>query len=206
MRGTLTKLQPLHPEKIAPPEAVMAGTTPDGKQLYREVTRRSRAVPMLDEKGDRVFAKNPMTAEPLYPKNRPEIYNHERLYYLESEGNGNLRKVDYAPPTPEQLAEQARQRRIDEMGGGQLGAALVDAGITPEEAVQRILSGSAAAPAPDEPLPVPWVPDPDAEYPVHIAGGKWQLSNGEFVRSNREEAEKAEAQVQIARAADQTSF
>ena len=93
--------------------------------------------------GRRRYAKNPLTAEPLYPKNKAEHYIHERMFFIDSDGQGNQFKIDWAPPTPEQVAADVHTREVAAMVP-RLAGALVDSGLDLEEIVKRL-----TAPTPD---------------------------------------------------------
>ncbi len=210
MRSVLQGIRAFHPELKPPKGAVPCGITPDGKQLFRMVSKRSRAVPDIDpETGEQRWRKQPNTGEPLYRMNKPERYDLEEVFFLESEGNGNVHKVPYLPPTPEQLAAEERKRAVESMGTS-LAEALVDAGISPTEAVARLgAARSATAPVPPEGEPVradgiaaptDFVVDDEngppaqalTDYPVKVAGNRWRLSNGTIFVGKKVDAFKAE--------------
>ena len=217
-KATLSRIQPLNPELIPPKGAIPHGIGPGGKQLYREVTRRSRAVPKINpETGEREFALHATTARPLYPLNKPEIYDLERLYFLESDGMGNIYNIDYHPPTEAELAEALRQQRIKDMIP-KLAEALVDENMAPEEFVRGLRGG--VIPAPEAAADLGATPsfagdrvsddtsdeegeiDPPVEYPVALPGiGRWELSNGETFKGKKVEAIQQEESLQKARAA-----
>jgi len=134
-------------ENLPPDGSVAAGITPDGKQLYRHVSRRARAVPKRDANGNREYAKNPMTAEPLYPKNQPEFYEFQRLFYIEDQGNGNNTLVEYTPPTDKELQQQVRTLQVKAMEG-KLAEALVDAGFGPDDLLGSLAKLKARTEAP----------------------------------------------------------
>ena len=162
----LQKIKPFHPELKPPPGAIPFGRTADGKhQLYRMTSKRSRAVPrfvntpeakarekeLQDEgktpeqvrevmlaEGYQDYRKNRTTGESAYPLNRAEFFDLEEIFYLLSEGNGNIRKEPYRPPTEAQLASDRRRLQVQALGGGRLAELLVDEGITAEEVVGAI--------------------------------------------------------------------
>jgi hypothetical protein len=136
-RGTLRKIQKFDGPTVPDPKWKRVGTTPWGQQLYHETQRRARAVPVYDDDGNRVFTKSPSGVE-LVPKNKPEFFEYERLFYLVSEGNGNVRRQLYSPPTAEEIAEAERTGKIAEMKDS-LAAAFVDAGMTPEKMIEAFL-------------------------------------------------------------------
>jgi hypothetical protein len=112
------------------------GTTPWGQQLYREVQKRARAVALYNEDGTRAYTKAPNGME-LVPKNRPHLYDYERTFYLQSEGNGNVSRQPYRPPTPEEIAQAEREGKIEQMQR-QLAESFVDADISPEALIQAL--------------------------------------------------------------------
>jgi len=177
MTRTLSRIPVGHGPIVVEAGWEMAGTTPSGQQLYIERTPRSRAVPdheVLEcvecsgdkcEKcdwtggiqGKRIFVKNPMTGEPLYPKNKPEFYTHERMFYVASDGAYNQYKVDWSAPTPDQVAADKHTRDVADMLPA-LAGALVNAGLSPEEAAKRLTtpvpeSEPYVAPTPTEAQP-----------------------------------------------------
>lgn len=210
---TLAKVKPVHAELIPPQGARATGVTPDGKQLYTITRKRSRPVPRTEivpgldgipiER--QVWRKNQMTGEPLYPVNRPQVYEETILFYLESQGNNNVELHPYIPPSAEQLAREERARRVAEMREG-LAEALVDAGLTPAELLARIKqpdSGSiTVADLPvtltDETNTVTTAPVDLVEYPVYMPPGRWQFSNGRILKCKKEEAVAIEAELQAA--------
>lgn len=185
MAANLQKIKPLHPQMVPPQGAEAIGVTPDGRQLYKLVTARSRSVLDIDEKtGEQKYRKNQQTGEPLYRMRKPEFYEKTEIFYQESEGNGNVRKIPYTPPTEAELAAAERTRKIAEMRDG-LAEAFVDRGLTPAEAVAQLAGAT---------------PEHAVEYPFHLNGARWQLSNGEIATGKREDAEIAEKAVLEAKA------
>lgn len=197
---TLAKIKKFHPELIPPTGSVAYGVTPDGKQLYRLVRQRSTKRRKMeigpDGREREVWRKNQMTGEPLYPVNEPVPYEEELIFYLESEGNGQVNMVKYTPPSPEELARAQKAQRVQDMQE-QLAEALVDADITPSSLLD-MLRGRKAAPAPKPAEPV-------VEYPVHLGGPRWQLSNGSVVSGKKVDAQRQEAELQAAIADAQAS-
>lgn len=173
MARGLSRIRQFHGPVVPESQWERAGTTPNGRQLYIERTSRSRAVPDYEDAvcdacegskktkngkfecpkcsgtgivvGKRRYAKNPLTGEPLYPKNKPEFYIHERMFFIESDGQGNQYKVDWAPPTPEQIAADAHTRAVAEMLP-KLAGALVDTGLGMDEIVERLTAPRAPEP------------------------------------------------------------
>ena len=197
MKGTLQRIKPLHPEMIPPAGAEPFGMTPDRKQLFREVIKRSRPIRDIDPAtNEQRWRKNQMTGEPLYRINRPQLYDEERIYYLESEGNGNIRRVDWAPPSEREVAQAERRLRVEGMKD-RIAEALVDADMDPDE----LLAGLRAQRAAPVPLPptdsVPSAdPSPDVEtFPMMYAPSRWRLSNGATFRGTKEKAIEAEAAI-----------
>lgn len=151
----------------------------------------------------RVYRRNPLNGEALVAVNEPDIYDHEELFYLEDEGTGQVRKVHYRFPTPAEIADQERRRKVAAMQAG-LAEALVDAGASPADLVAA-LKATKERPAPTEGVQAaPAEKDPDAgassstepaEYPVHLGFGKWKLSDGTEFRGKKEDAIEAEGKV-----------
>jgi hypothetical protein len=129
---TMGRMEPLHPPIVPPDGAVPAGVTPQGKQLYTLKTKRSKSMPKLDAKGKQEYRRHMITGENLYPLRVAEPYVHEELFYLESEGNGNVHKVAWRWPTEEELAHEDRERRIKEVQRT-LPEVLVDKGLTADD-------------------------------------------------------------------------
>ncbi len=174
MPRTLTTIPKLHGPFVPDPAWEKAGMTPLGQQLWIERTPRSRAVPLYKVEpcpdcadaeqsqedvcetcngsrkvdGERVWKTNPMNGELLYKMNKPEHYIHERMFYSESDGQGNQVKVDWAPPTEDQIAALQHEKAVAEMVPA-LASALVDEGLSAAEIVARL-----KAPAP-EPAAIP---------------------------------------------------
>lgn len=132
MKGVLRKIRPFHGPIEPDPNWEMLGMTPDGRQLFKEVTTRSRPVPLNDDDGNRVYQRHLTTGQKLYPMNKPEIFDLERVFTLESEGNGNVRKVPYRPPTPEEIKAAEREGKVEAMKD-RLAEVFVDADIEPED-------------------------------------------------------------------------
>jgi hypothetical protein len=236
MTLTLEKIRPLHPDFTIDPSWERMGMTPSGHQLFKETTPMVRAVPDIDEEtGRQRQMLHPTTAQPLYPLNKAKHYNKIRTFYLYSEGNGNITKVDWSEPSEEEIAALAREDGIKELMP-EIAGELYDIDMTPKELAQALrMIGQAMkgdlpdvskepTPAVDEgaetPHPVDTrpVPDPDVPvldplpprmdvapqaqpitrqqakaemqdeadekkvtYPYHIAGGKWELSDGSII-------------------------
>lgn len=138
MQAALRKIKPFHPEKIKPPKAQVVGVTPDGRQLFREVTLRTRTVEQTDEAGNPVYRRNPLSGEALHKLRRPINYKRERLFFLESEGNGNIRRVDYRMPTEDEIREAERKKKLEKVIP-RLAEALLDKDVDPEDFVARIM-------------------------------------------------------------------
>lgn len=137
---TLNPIPKFDGPMIPDPKWERVGADPVGRQLYRERQKRSRAVPLFDEEtGERVHQKHQNTGQKLYPMNRPELFTLERVFYLESEGNGNVRKVPYTPPTPEEIAAAERKGKIESMKE-RVAEVFVDADISPEDLLEFLRS------------------------------------------------------------------
>lgn len=228
MRGVLTKIQPLHADLVPPANAVPAGITPDHKQLWKLTRKMARAVPRTDpDTGERTMRRHPINGEALYGLNKPEIYDQELVFYLESDGQGNVYMVEYRPPTPEQLAEQARQEQIAAMQG-QLAEVFVDEGISPADLVKAIRDGRAAVGVPEvkrgksrkpqtdggaagdgaqeDGDEAPSTPAPSAvaesfvEFPIIKSPGVWQLCDGSIFGDSKDKKKKDEAEAANAEA------
>lgn len=253
---TLERIKPLHPDFTPDPSWEMVGMTPSGNQLFRSTTPMVRAIPDIDPKTEeRRHRLHPTTAEPLYAMNKAEHFDQIRTFYLISEGNGNIIKVDYTVPTDEELAALKRGEAIETMVP-ELAGQLVDMDMTALEFGQalKMISKAMKGEVPDmaeepvpavdgvetpqsvdtRPVPDPDVaeappPPPDVErpvvltkaqakksvqddggifepladlppktltYPRHVAGGKWELSDGSIIgpgKGLKHEATVAEA-------------
>jgi len=195
---TLNRIAPLHPQVILPPAgSIPFGTTPDGKQLWRLVTRRSRAAPDIDEKTGQQRWRTNLMGERILPLFKHEFYNKEEVFWLHDQGNGNIEHIPYYPPTPEELKQAKRQRDIAGMNEALTGA-LVDAGLTPDKLVEMLRAkkeeAQTAPGAPVEPVAEPAVEAP-VEYPVHMGAKWWTLSDGSRFGGSRKDAEAAEQKV-----------
>ena len=199
---TLNRIVPLHPSTLIPPEgSVPFGTTPDGKQLWHRITRRSRAVPDIDPRTGEQRWRTNLMGERILPLFKPEFYNKEETFWLHSQGNGNVEHIPYYPPTPEEIARGKREEQIAGMTAS-LAGALVDAGLTPDKLVEMIRTMKAGAPEkPVEPAAAQVEPaaeqpaDESVKYPVHLGARWWTLSNGQKFGGSRAEAEAAEKKV-----------
>lgn len=167
---TMRKIAPIHPDKKRPPSAVDAGFTEDGRPLLRETTVRVESEPAVDEEGNELYRKNQSTGEPMYKLRRGKRVRKERLFTLVSEGNGNVRREEYIPPTPEEIERRRQQKATEELLPN-LAKILADRGLTPEQLADRL-----AGPA----TPAASVPEPEspASYPEHLGGGTWLFSDG----------------------------
>ena len=183
---TLQRIPPIHPEKIPPKNAVAAGVTPDGRQLFQLTRRRARAVPMIDtQSGERVWRRNPLNGEPLYPRNQPGIYEEELLFTLESPGNGSIEMTPYVAMTPEEMAEREYKVKVEQMRDS-LADAMVQADMTPAQLLALLQGQAKDAVVQAEET------ESQAEYPLYLPVGRWQLSNGTVITGKREDAEEAE--------------
>ena len=208
MKATLAQIKPIHPELIPPTGAEPWGRTLDNKQLYRLVRRRSRAVPNIDKvTGEQRWRKNQMTGEPLYPLNRPEVYDEEFIFFLESQGNGNVSIVKYTPPSEEEMARARRAERLAQVKDAFFDK-LLDMGLEPAEMFERLLGAekpAVAVPAPRVPEFVPAAMETSpssvtlADFPKPIGGGWWILSSGAKVQGKKEDVEEQEKAAQEAR-------
>lgn len=198
MGSALSTLKPLHSQPVPDPSWEVIGVTegPNGKPVYRARSNRARAVPAYDENGKRDYAKHGVTGMPLYGKNKPELYTLEETFYLESDGHGNVYKIPYHPPTPEEIAARKRAEAAKQMVPA-LAEALVDAGLTPEELVARLRAPASTADGSVQ-SPTGDTAEPEVEYPRMASPGRWELSNGEIFAGKKAEAQAREAEVQQA--------
>lgn len=203
MTQTLTKIQPMHAQLIPNPAWERVGLTEDGRQVFRHVTKRSRPVPWLDEKGNRVYAKHPVSGEPLYPKNKPEIYDHVEVFTVESQGNFNLEKIPYdAEAEARRRAERERQRRA-QANLERLLDLMAQEDVSPDELIASLRSEAQAMRPEPEPEPElePEEPEDEVEYPVMKGPMIWVLSDGtQLNKVSKEDAVKAEEELQRRRA------
>lgn len=234
--AVLKRIKPIHPPLTPPRGAVAAGVTPDGKQLWTLKSKRARNVPLMEntpeadaraaellaegktekeigrimtEEGYRRYRKNQVTGELAYPLNKPVVYDHEELFYLESEGNGNVVKVKYRHPSAADRERAQLRERVAAMKD-QMAEVMVKEGVTPEDLVAMLRQGRRpfVAPAPVDKAavtaafaPPPVAAGPEIEYPVALDDGRWKLSNGNVMPGTRDEAEEAELAVIEAREA-----
>ncbi len=195
MPRTMMRIPKLHGPVVPEAGWEMAGTTLTGQQLYTEKIPRSRAVPDFEQiectkcfgepreeecqecmgtgtvDGKRIWITNPLTNAPLYKKNKAEFYTQERMFFIESDGQGNQYKVDWAPPTPEQIEAIRHEKAVANMVPA-LASALVDRGLSVDEIVSR-LTAEPAAPerTPEAPIPFdgPKAPEPATAAPTPTA-------------------------------------
>jgi hypothetical protein len=176
---------------LTPPTGATFVKEAGGNAVYTITRKRSRGVPVMeyDERvGREVQAwKRNSNGDKVVPLYEVELYDETLLFYLESDGQNNVAMVPYVEPSVEELADRDRKRRVAEMKDA-LAEAVVQAGLTPEQVLQRLMSQPPAMPEP-EPEPEPFLP----EYPKHEAFDRWVLSNGEKFKGSRVEAEAAEA-------------
>jgi len=235
MSGVLQKIPKIHAQLIPPQNAVTKGSTPDGKPLWYEEIPMSRSVPDIipgtitaeNPEGEQRWKKD-LAGQGIYPMRKRESYIWKRTYFLESQGNNNVEKVDYVPQTKEQIAAIERARRVVAMKD-RLAEALVDGGVTPENLVATLQAGQVQVPveveAPAEPeavepvaglAPEAVVAEPTAEveaavepeagveappevtYPVMYAPGRWKLSDGSKLQGKKVKAVRAEKALQKA--------
>ena len=199
MKATLSKIKPIRSDLIPPEGSVAAGTTPDGRQLYRRVKKVVVKGPKLDKDGNRVWKKNPLNAEPLLPVNTvEEIRDEDELFILVDQLNGNVEKVPYRHPTPEELAYERRKLMVAS-AKDELAEAIVDAGLTPKEAIARLLGEVKTPPVVQTTTTTATGTPADITdavvYPRHIGGPKWELSDFTFFVGNRADATDAEKRV-----------
>ena len=141
-RGTLRKMKPMHPELIPPKGSVPFGMTPDNKQLYKLVRKRGHNEPRLDADGQRAYRKHPTTGEPLVPLNKFVPDTETKIFFLESEGNANVRMVDWKPPSEKEQAAAILKMKIEQMMP-KMAEAFVVAGVDPDEVVAMALERAA---------------------------------------------------------------
>ena len=182
MPRTLSRIQPLHGPVVPPATWEMAGSTPKGQQLYTESIPRTRAVPDYEQiectecfgerqdepceecngtgkvDGEQRWKVNPLNGERLYKINKPEFYTQHRMFYVESDGQGNQLKVDWSPPTPEQIEAIRHDKEVADMVPA-LASALVERGLSVDEIVSRLTTDPAVPEAP-VPFDGPKVPEP----------------------------------------------
>ena len=228
MLGVLQKIPKIHPQLIPPQGAVQRGTTPDGKQLWYQEIPMSRSVPDIipgtetpdNPKGEQRYKMN-LAGEKVYPLFKAERYIWKRLYFLESEGNGQVNMVPYVPLTKEQIAAEERRKKIVAMKDS-MAEAFVDAGVLPDNLLATLRAAQTQVPVkvdepeivepvaarhPDAPTaevetvaePVKAPPEkPAIHYPTTSGGGWWVLSDGSKVQGKKAKAVKAEKALQKA--------
>jgi hypothetical protein len=127
------------------------------------------------------------------------------MYYLESEGNGNVRRIKWRPPTPAEEAAAQRALAVDRMKDS-LAETLVDAGVSPNDLADFIKNRTGTTvPATvtadtatvQETTTTPAEPEEkvDVEYPVYSSPGRWLLSNGLIFAGKKKDAIKAEEEI-----------
>ena len=113
----------------------------DRKEFLRLQTAEQAGDPDVDvgsadrfwnsiESMHRVWAINEKTGEKSYRKSKPQLYDMVQIFYQWDEGNGNVTKVQWSPPTPEEEKAAARQLAIKQLGSGVLAEQMVDGGYT----------------------------------------------------------------------------
>jgi hypothetical protein len=197
-RRTLQKIKPLHPELVAPKGAKLVGMTPDGRQIWEEIRKVAITEWVVDADGKQEYKKNIMTGEPLIPVRKVRsIVDKVMTYTLESEGNGNLRRVDWIPPSPEELERSRHAKAVTDMQVA-IAEALVNAKVGPDELL-RFLGVETGNAAPAEPAEERAEPASEAEgdqkYPYMASPGRWMLSNGSIIQGKKKDAIKAEKSI-----------
>lgn len=234
-RATLSMAKKLNITLIPDPDWELLGLTPDRRPYYREVSKRSRAIPLLDKAGKkklavlraecpdydelrqtdeykalargehRQWSMNPMTAEPLYPKNEREDYDLTREFYQENEGNGNDKLIFWKPPSADEIKAAEREDKAAEMMRG-LALAFVDAEFSPDQVLEMIRQGGSGiestTPVQEKQIAETGsiYPEPGVDYPYMFEPDQWRLSNGQTIKGRRDDARAAEERVLEARA------
>ena len=203
MSHVLTKIKKIHFPLTPPANATAYGVTPDGKhQLYRLVLKRSRSVPDIDPKtGESKFRKNQMTGEPLIQLRKSERYDEERIFWLESDGQGNVNQVPYSPPSEAELAKIARAQRVKDTLG-KLAEAMVDSDVEPSVLLASLKAqGTTTTAAPGFVVPTVTTDaeTTTGEFPTMYAPGRWKLSNGLTMQGKKAEAVEAEEAIAAAK-------
>jgi len=194
MKAMLNKVKPLKTDLIPPEGSMPAGVTADGQhQLWKRPIKRVRTQVVKDEKGQEVWKHLP-NGEPTVRKRTATVEDGEELFYLRDQGNGNVEKVRYRFPTDEEVAAAKRRQKIAAMQPA-LAEALVDAGVSPTELLERLRQPAPKAPAPKAPVP-PVVED---DFPIDLGEGRWKLSNGQEMEGNEDQALAQEIAVGEAR-------
>lgn len=197
MRRALDSIPPIKSDLLPPVDALAAGVTPDGRQLYRRVKQVVTTAPKMNpQSGEQLWRINQMGQQTVAVRKVVSVVPTEDLFYLEAEGNGNVRKVPYRFPTADELATLEREKKIKALGGGELAAALVDAGLTAQEAIAKLLGAKTAPEPPATPAfsAAPSVTSTEI-FPKFLGGGWYELSSGRKFQGRAEGAEAAEAEV-----------
>lgn len=130
--------------ELKPPrDATPAGVTPNGKQLYRR--SRPRAI-IVDRKdpvtGEQQYRKNTLTGEEIFKLRKvEEVIEVEQLFYLENEGNANVRMIPYKPPSDEERAANERRQQIADFQAEfqeALAEEALSEGLSPTELIARM--------------------------------------------------------------------
>lgn len=122
------------------PNWIPKGTTPWGAQLYLERRPHGKAVPDLDDDGKQLWVRSEVSGQKLYKKNRVKRFTFERLFFLFDEGNGNVHKEPYRPPTPEEIEAARRAKRGRELMGA-FEKYLGESDMTVDELMARLTRG-----------------------------------------------------------------
>jgi hypothetical protein len=194
MKAMLNKVKPLKTDLIPPEGSMPAGVTADGlHQLWKRPRKRVRTQVVKDEKGEDVWKRLP-NGEPTVRKRTATVEDYEQLFYQLDQGNGNVQVIEYRFPTDDEVAAAKRRQKIAAMQPA-LAEALVDAGVSPTELLERLRQPRASAPAPKAPAP----PVVEEDFPVDLGDGRWKLSNGQEMEGNEDQALAQEIAVGEAR-------
>lgn len=207
MAQKLTPIEPLHPPMIPPVGSKQIGITPDGRVIYQLDTPMVRAVPKKDPiTGEEVWERHPVSNVAVYQRFTKERWTWRRTFVLVSLGNNNLTLEDWHEDTPDELAQKAREKNARELLPA-LAQLLADNGMTAANlsagALGSLLGSFAQAVEEDEDEDD--VPEPGSgstEYPKHLNGNRWELSDGSVYRGKKADAAAAERMVQEEAAED----
>ena len=178
---------------------------PIGRLVYRGMVLSKR--PKRDTNGEPVFRRM-LNGEPINQVNVPEVGTIERIFHLESDGHGNIYKIEC--PRPEviraSMDEQARKQAAKDFVP-ELAEALLASGLTKDEILKRLLAEGKAEKVETAELPEPEavakLTEPEVAYPIMVseADGKqvWRFSNKETIQLPEAEAREYELMIQESR-------
>jgi hypothetical protein len=187
----LSNIQPVIPP-LKPPRgddkqpAVVVGHTPSNDPIYsRRILRAAKAKkPKLDGDGNPVVARNPNTGEPLYQRFVAVPEWREQKFILAPDGANNIYIQEWLPPTEAEVqAAELERRKSDVLNR-------LAERLAREEMGLDVAALEATADALEQAPPPPPAAEP---FPRKRGVGGWDLSNGEYFKGKKVDAEAAQA-------------